>query len=67
MAHAALNPSADKPAPLAHNVATAARLAGIGESTLWQAIAAGKVKAVKLGRRTLITEAELGRVLREGF
>jgi excisionase family DNA binding protein len=40
--------------PLAVSVADAARSAGLGRTSLYAAIAAGKLKTRKYGRRTLI-------------
>lgn len=48
---------------LAYSIVEAARVAGIGRSTLYEALAAGELKAVKLGRRTLIPADELRRFL----
>jgi excisionase family DNA binding protein len=48
---------------LAFSIAAAARAADFGRSTLYEALAAGQLKAVKLGRRTLILRAELQRFL----
>lgn len=44
---------------LALSLHEAARLAGCGRSTLYSAIAAGSLKARKLGRRTLIRRDDL--------
>lgn len=41
--------------------ADAAKALGIGKSTLFAILAAGKIKARKLGTRTLIPAAELSR------
>ena len=46
-------------------VVQAAQVAGVGRSTLYQALAAGKLRARKLGRRTLILEHELRAWLEE--
>jgi len=51
------------PERLAYGVAEAARVAGIGRSTLYVALAAGELKARKCGRRTLIPADELRRYL----
>ena len=40
---------------------------GICRGTFYKAVAAGKIKTVKLGTRTTITEEETQRVAREGF
>jgi excisionase family DNA binding protein len=48
---------------LALSIKEAAHVAGFGRSTLYQALASGQLKAVKLGRRTLIPADELRRFL----
>ena len=45
--------------PLALNVPEAARLAGVGRSTIYTEISSGKLKIIKVGRRTIITMEEL--------
>jgi excisionase family DNA binding protein len=45
------------PAPLAYTVPDACKAAGLGRTTLYELIAAGRVRAMKAGTRTLI-EAE---------
>jgi excisionase family DNA binding protein len=52
-----------RPERLAYGVAEAARAAGIGRSTLYEALASGELSARKLGRRTLIPADELRRFL----
>jgi excisionase family DNA binding protein len=52
--------------PLAHDVPTAARLIGIGPSKTWALIAEGKIRATRIGRRTLISAREIERVLETG-
>ncbi|SEN10044.1 hypothetical protein SAMN02800694_2771 [Luteibacter sp. UNCMF331Sha3.1] len=49
--------------PLAHSVGDAARRIGVSRAYLFQLMADGMVKRIKLGRRTLITEAECQRVI----
>lgn len=51
-----MDPKADAVALSAHE---AARLAGCGRTTVYAAIAAGSLKARKLGRRTLIRRDDL--------
>lgn len=46
---------------LAFSVADAARMIGMGRSTVYAAIAAGDLKARKLGKRTLVLRADLER------
>lgn len=41
--------------PLAVSPAEAARLAGIGRTTLYEAIGSGALRSLKLGKRRLIT------------
>ncbi len=52
--------------PLAHPVHTAAQLLGIGPSKTWALIAEGKIRATRIGRRTLISAREIERVLETG-
>lgn len=51
--------------PLAHQVPDAARRIGIGRSLLYDLIKQGRLSVVKIGCRTLITDAELRRFLAE--
>ncbi|MER2265195.1 helix-turn-helix domain-containing protein [Methylobacterium oxalidis] len=46
-------------APLALGIVEAARAAGIGRSTVFEEINAGRLKARKAGRRTLILRDDL--------
>jgi excisionase family DNA binding protein len=46
-------------APLALGIIEAARAAGIGRSTVFEEINAGRLKARKAGRRTLILRDDL--------
>lgn len=41
------------------SVIEAARIAGVGRSTLYEALASGKLQARKLGTRTIILETDL--------
>ena len=50
---------------LLHPVPDAALVLGIGRSTLYTLIAQGKIRAVKIGRRTLIAQDELERYVHE--
>jgi excisionase family DNA binding protein len=45
--------------PLVYSVPDAVKAAGIGRTSVYQAIAAGELKAVKHGRRTLILADDL--------
>lgn len=47
------------PEKLTYTVKDASSAIGVGKSTIWKAIADGKLKAVKLGTRTLIPGAAL--------
>ena len=53
----ALHPVRD--AALLYSVADAARLLGIGKSTLWGMISRGEISTRKIGRRTLIRRQTL--------
>ena len=44
---------------IAHSVMGAARRAGVGRSTIYEELASGRLSARKLGRRTVILEADL--------
>lgn len=46
-------------AMIAYGVIEAARAAGVGRSTIYEEINAGRLTARKAGRRTLITRADL--------
>jgi predicted GIY-YIG superfamily endonuclease len=62
----ASEPTPHKNITLAHDITTTARLLGICTSHAWSLIKKGKLKAIKLGRRTLCTEAEITRILEVG-
>ena len=51
--------------PLSVSVDQAARTAGIGRSTIYEAIAAGELKSLTVGRRRLIRIAALDEWLRD--
>jgi excisionase family DNA binding protein len=44
---------------LAHTIAEATKVSGLGRTTLYEAIGAGKLEARKAGNRTLIVAASL--------
>jgi excisionase family DNA binding protein len=46
--------AAGQPKPAALSIDHAARAAGVSRRTLYRELASGRLKAVKLGRRTLI-------------
>ena len=48
---------------LSHSPNDAAKILGIGRSTIFNLLARGELTALKLGTRTLITTAELERYL----
>jgi excisionase family DNA binding protein len=48
---------------LSYSITEATRALGIGRSKLFQELAVGRLKALKLGSRTLITRDELARYL----
>jgi len=49
----------DDARPLAYSLPEAVRASGLSRSTLYEQIAAGKLRARKLGARTLILRTEL--------
>jgi len=51
--------------PIAVSIAEAVRMVGIGRTSLYAAIAAGKLKTRKSGRRTLVETAALRRFLED--
>jgi excisionase family DNA binding protein len=52
--------------PITVTVATAKRLSGLGNTTIWSLIKAGKLEAVRIGRRTLVTFSSLEALLAPG-
>jgi excisionase family DNA binding protein len=50
-------------APLAHSVNEACRRLGIGRTSLYELIDAKEIRPFKIGRKTLIPESELQRVI----
>lgn len=50
---------------LAHTVPQACERANLGRSKLYEEIKAGRLKVVKIGRKTLITEDTLRAYLRQ--
>lgn len=52
-------------APLAHSIPDAARMIGIGETTLYDLLAKEKIRRCRIGRRVVIPHAELERFLAE--
>ena len=54
-------------APLLLTPEAAARVLSVGRTTIFQAISDGRLRAVKLGRSTRISKAELERVAATGL
>ena len=50
---------------LLHSINDTARLLGIGRSTLFSLIANSRIRTVKIGRRTLVSDCEVKRFLNE--
>jgi excisionase family DNA binding protein len=48
-----------EPEVLAHTIADATKISGLGRTTIYEAIGAGRLEAVKAGNRTLIVAASL--------
>jgi excisionase family DNA binding protein len=53
----------DSAKPLAVSVKTACKLVGVGSTTMWALIKAGRVKSVSVGRRRLILFSSLESLL----
>ena len=51
--------------PQLHSINAVCGALSMGRTWLYEEISAGRIKAVKLGRRTLISDAELRRVIAE--
>lgn len=51
--------------PQLYSVADAMRLLNVGRTTLYSLIASGKLRAVKLGRRTLIPASAIAALIDE--
>jgi excisionase family DNA binding protein len=52
---------------LAYSIHEAAAALGLSTSSIWKWISLGQLRAIKVGGRTLITAAELNRVLTNGI
>jgi excisionase family DNA binding protein len=52
--------------PITVTVAMAKKLSGLGDTTIWALIKAGKLEAVRIGRRTLVTFRSLETLLEPG-
>jgi excisionase family DNA binding protein len=53
----------NNPVALAHQVPAACHRLGIGKTTLYEEIKEGRIKVIKVGRRTLVPESELQRYI----
>ena len=51
---------------LAYSIPELAKGLGISASTLWKHIGTGKIHAVRIGGRTVVTHAERRRLLKQG-
>lgn len=49
--------------PLLHSVAAVQARLGLGRSKVYELLASGVLDAVKVGRRTLVTEASIARLV----
>lgn len=54
---------ASNTAPLAHSVTAACERLGVGKTTIYELIKAGEIRPFKIGRKTLIPENDLLRVI----
>lgn len=54
---------ASNTAPLAHSVTAACERLGVGKTTIYELIKAGEIRPFKIGRKTLIPETDLQRVI----
>jgi hypothetical protein len=52
---------------LAHSVDSAAFQLDLCPATIWKYAAAGKIRLVKIGGRTVMADTELQRILKNGF
>ena len=55
----------DKPAiePQALSIKNTLSILGISKTLLWRSVASGRIKVIRLGRRTLIPTSEIKRLL----
>lgn len=58
-------PTTTADAPIAYRPREAARILGIGRSRFYELLAAGEIRARKLGHITLVPRAELERYLEQ--
>ena len=59
-------PALNQTRPLSVTVKTACQLVGVGNTTMWALIKAGRVKTVSIGRRRLVIYASLESLLALG-
>jgi excisionase family DNA binding protein len=52
--------------PLAYSIEDACAASGLGKTKIYEAMAAGQLSKVKLGRRTLILRSDLLKYLESG-
>lgn len=50
-------------APLAHRIPDACQRLSIGRTMLYQLIASGELRTIKIGTRTLVPEADLQKII----
>jgi excisionase family DNA binding protein len=58
-----VTPVSNQKRPLAVTVKSACELVGVGNTTMWALIKAGRVKTVSIGRRRLVLYASLESLL----
>lgn len=52
--------------PIAYRIPEACRVVGIGKSKLYELAAEGKIRFTRIGKRTVVTHAELQRLIDAG-
>jgi hypothetical protein len=57
---------ADAPAPIAYDIATAARVSSLGTTKIYELIAQGRLATSKIGKRRLVMADSLRRLVAEG-
>ncbi|MCR6699708.1 MAG: helix-turn-helix domain-containing protein [Dokdonella sp.] len=53
--------STASPTPLAHTIPSAARMLGIGRTSLYELMQRGELKTIRIGTRRLVPDSELHR------
>ena len=56
----------NEPDRLSYSMSEAARAVGLSQATMFRLVKDGKLETVKIGSRTLVTRAELERLLAQG-